>query len=238
MKRRNGDDRDDPPAEAEAPAREESARDEEKGLAGVDAPPMAPLGREEVEALRRERDELADQLLRKRAEFDNFRKRVERDRQAAGLDAVAALLKDLVPTLDNLDRALDAPAAEGSLREGVDMIRRGLLALLESRGVMVDDPRGQPFDPSRHQALSHEPAPGHAEGTVVAVYQKGYSYRDRLLRPALVKVAKAAVPEGEPPETGGSGAETQSGESPRGSRAGTASRPEPPNVQSEPEKVH
>ena len=210
MKRRNGNDREDHPADPEPPAAPEPGPDEEKGLAGVDAPPVAPLSREEVETLRRERDELADQLLRKRAEFDNFRKRVERDRQAAGLDAVAALLKDLVPTLDNLDRALEAPAEAASLREGVDMIRRGLLAMLESRGVVVDDPRGEPFDPSRHQALSHEPAPGHAEGTVVEVYQKGYSYRERLLRPALVKVAKAAVPEGEPPE----------------------------NVQSEPEKVH
>jgi molecular chaperone GrpE len=210
VKRRNGDDRQDPTKdEADAPAAKGESN-EETGLAGVDVPPLAPLSREEVEALRKERDELADQLLRRRAEFDNFRKRVERDRQAAGQDAAAALLKDLVPTLDNLDRALEAPADTGSLREGVEMIRRGLLSLLESKGVMVEDPRGEPFDPSRHQALSHEPAPGHAEGTVVEVYQKGYSYRDRLLRPALVKVAKAATPEGEPP----------------------------PNVQSEPEKVH
>ena len=209
MKRGNGDDHRDPPDEPEDPAAE-AGQKEETGLSGVDGPPLAPLSREEVEALRKERDELADQLLRKRAEFDNFRKRVERDRQAAGLDAVAALLKDLVPTLDNLDRALEAPAEAGSLREGVDMIRRGLLALLESRGVTVEDPRGEPFDPSRHQALSHEPAPGHDEGTVVEVYQKGYSYRDRLLRPALVKVAKAATPGGQPPG----------------------------NVHSEPEKVH
>jgi molecular chaperone GrpE len=212
VKRGNGGDRDDAPDGTDDPAAEDGPA-EETGLAGVDAAPLPPLGREEVEALRRERDELADQLLRKRAEFDNFRKRVERDRQAAGLDAVAALLKDLVPTLDNFDRALEAPADAPGLREGVDMIRRGLVALLEARGVTVEDPRGQPFDPSRHQALSHEPAPGHAEGTVVAVYQKGYSYRDRLLRPALVKVAKAAVPEGEPPG-------------------------ETPDVQSEPEKVH
>jgi molecular chaperone GrpE len=198
VKRRNGDDRHDEPAGGEAPPAE-GERGEEKGLSGVDSPPLAPLSREEVEALRQERDELADQLLRRRAEFDNFRKRVERDRQAAGADALAALLRDLVPTIDNLDRALEAPPEAGGLREGVDMIRRGLLGLLEAAGVTVDDPRGQPFDPSRHQALSHEPAPGHAEGTVIDVYQKGYSYRDRLLRPALVKVAKAAEPEEEPP---------------------------------------
>jgi molecular chaperone GrpE len=156
---------------------------------------MAPLTREQVEALRAERDELADQLLRKRAEFDNFRRRVERERQAAGTDAVAALLKDLVPTLDNLDRALETRGGDAdTVRQGVEMIRRGLLSLLEARGVTIEDPTGAPFDPLRHQALAHEPAPGHPEGTVVEVYQKGYSYMDRLLRPALVKVAKSATP--------------------------------------------
>jgi molecular chaperone GrpE len=199
VKRRgNGDDdRSKPEAAAATPAPEAPADEkaEPSGLEAVDAEPLAPLTREEIEALRRERDELAEQLLRKRADFENFRKRVERDRQAAGVDAVAALLKDLAPTLDNLDRALDAPADAEALRQGVEMIRRGLLSVLEARGVVVEDPVGAPFDPSRHQALSHEPAPGHAEGTVVEVYQKGYSFRDRLLRPALVKVAKQATPD-------------------------------------------
>ena len=190
----NGDDSSEPETpEGSAPETAEQER-EPSGLAAVDSEPMAPLTREEIEALRRERDELADQLLRKRADFENFRKRVERDRQAAGVDAVAALLKDLALTLDNLDRALEVPADADTLRQGVEMIRRGLLSALEARGVVVEDPTGQPFDPSRHQALSHEPAPGHAEGTVVEVYQKGLSLRDRLLRPALVKVAKQATP--------------------------------------------
>lgn len=217
MKRRaNGDDRpESEPAETPSTDAPSEEKEEQSGLQAVDAAPLAPLTREEVEALRRERDELADQLLRKRAEFENFRKRVERDRQAAGVDAVAALLKDLVPTLDNLDRALESSAGVPALREGVEMIRRGLLALLEARGVVVEDPTGEPFDPSRHQALAHEPAPGHVEGTVVEVYQKGYSFRDRLLRPALVKVAKQA---GAEPRQGDSGPE--------------------PQVHSEPEKVH
>ena len=217
MKRRaNGDDRpESEPAETPSTNAPSEEKEEPSGLQAVDAAPLAPLTREEVEALRHERDELADQLLRKRAEFENFRKRVERDRQAAGVDAVAALLKDLVPTLDNLDRALESSAGVPALREGVEMIRRSLLALLEARGVVVEDPTGEPFDPSRHQALAHEPAPGHVEGTVVEVYQKGYSFRDRLLRPALVKVAKQA---GAEPRQGDSGPE--------------------PQVHSEPEKVH
>jgi molecular chaperone GrpE len=166
-----------------------AATEEPSGLQGVDAQPREPLTREQVEDLRRERDDLQDQLLRRRAEFENYRKRVERDRQQAGTDAVAAMLKSLVPTLDNLDRALAAPGGEG-LREGVELIRRELVSLLESQGVVQHDPTGERFDPERHQAVTHETVPGHKEGTVVEVLGKGYSYKDRLLRPALVKVAK------------------------------------------------
>jgi molecular chaperone GrpE len=177
-KRGNGED------DHDATATEEAA-----GLEGVDARPREPLTRDQVEELRRERDDLQDQLLRRRAEFENYKKRVERDRQQAGMDSVAAVLKALIPTLDNLDRALEAPGGEG-LRQGVELIRRELLALLEAQGVVKDDPKGERFDPERHQALSHEKVPGHAEGTVVEVFGKGYSFKDRLLRPALVKVAK------------------------------------------------
>jgi molecular chaperone GrpE len=115
---------------------------------------------------------------------------VERDRQQAGTDAAAAVLKGLVPTLDNLDRALETGTRNDRLWEGLDLTRRELLAFLESQGVEVQDPVGQPFDPERHQALSHEPVAGFADGTVVEVFRKGYSYKGRLLRPALVKVAK------------------------------------------------
>lgn len=161
---------------------------EQSGLESVDGAPMEPLTREQVEGLRQERDELRDQVLRRRAEFENYKKRVERDRQLSGIDASAAIFKSLIPTLDNLERALAAPSGDG-LREGVELIRRDLLALLESQGVVAQDPKGEKFDPNLHQALSHERAPGQPEGTVVKVFGKGYSYRDRLLRPAMVTVA-------------------------------------------------
>jgi molecular chaperone GrpE len=170
---------------------------EERGLSGVDAAPVPALTREEIEALRRERDELREQVLRKRAEFENYRKRVERDRQQAGADAAAAILKGLVPTLDNLDRALESGTKEDPLWEGLDLTRRELMGFLESQGVEVHDPVGQPFDPERHQALSHEPSAGFADGTIVEVFRKGYSYKGRLLRPALVKVAKGGHGGGE-----------------------------------------
>jgi molecular chaperone GrpE len=181
-----------PPPAVSAPGSPGSSSPEQTGLTGVDVECLPPATREELESLRRERDELKEQLLRRRAEFENFRKRMERERDNARTDAIATVLKALGPVLDNLDRALGAEGSDASLREGVELTRRELLAILESQGVKLEDPQGQPFDPERHQALAHEPVPGVPEGTVVEVYRKGYSYRDRLLRPALVKVAAAS----------------------------------------------
>ena len=178
--------------ESDAPRAKRNA--EETGLTPSEAP--APP-REELESLRKERDELRDQLLRRRADFENFKKRVDRDREQARQDTLADVFQALIPILDNFDRALLAAGPEGSLREGVELIRRQILAVLEANGVVVQDPTGQPFDPELHQALSHEAVPGYADGTVVEVFQKAYFLGGRLLRPALVKVAKggAASPE-------------------------------------------
>jgi molecular chaperone GrpE len=180
---------------AETPQPDTLAEPEPTGLIGVDAEPLPPPSREEIEALRRERDELRDQLLRRRAEFENYRKRVERDKQQATLDTGAALFRSLVPTLDNLERALRSDGSDAALRNGVELIRKDLLALLESQGVVSLDPLGQKFDPNTHQALSHEAVAGFAEDTVVEVFGKGYFYKDRLLRPAIVKVAKGPEPD-------------------------------------------
>ena len=164
---------------------------EETGLAAVE--PEAPTPAE-MDALRRERDDLRDQLLRKRAEFDNFRKRVERDRAQAGLDAVAGLLQALIPGFDNLDRALATNATDDALRTGIELIQREFRSVLDAAGVTMDDPTGKRFDPEIHQALSHEAVPGFEDGVVVEVFQKAYFHKGRLLRPALVKVAKGPAP--------------------------------------------
>ena len=162
---------------------------EETGVEAVPTPPAA-----ELEALRRERDELKDQLLRRRADFENYRKRVERDKEMATVEARAQILAGLLPTIDNFERALSVPATgdDAALRSGVELILRNLVGFLEGQGVAVKDPTGEMFDPEVHQALMHEPAPGHADGTIVEVFRKGYFLKDRLLRPALVKVAKGA----------------------------------------------
>lgn len=172
-----------PPAEEEAPA-------EEAGLEAA-APGEGAAG--DLESLRRERDELKDALLRRRADFENYRRRVERDRGAAATEAEAAILSQLLGTVDNLERALAAEQADSALRQGVELTLRELTTLLEGLGVVRVDPAGERFDPSLHQAIVHEPVPGLAEGTVAEVYRKGYVYKERLLRPALVKVASGEL---------------------------------------------
>jgi molecular chaperone GrpE len=145
---------------------------------------------DETTALRRERDELRDELLRRRADFENYRKRVERDRATAATEAAAAIFAQLVNTVDNLERALASAETDEGLRHGVELTYRELVSFLESQGVTPVDPQGERFNPALHQALLHEPSQGFEPGTVAEVLRKGYRYKDRLLRPALVKVAR------------------------------------------------
>ncbi len=133
-------------------------------------------------------------MLRKAAEFDNYRRRVERERSEVARAAAADLLEELLPLVDDLERALEAePETSGAsaYREGVVLIHRRLLELLRKRGVRPIEALGQPFDPHYHQAVVHEPSPAHADGEVIAELRRGYLLGDRLLRPAMVKVAKA-----------------------------------------------
>lgn len=175
----------------EAEAEDGSAAPEPAAEGGLSAVPQDPAAvADETSALRRERDDLREQLLRRRADFENYKKRMERDRGQASFEAAAAIFRELVTTVDNLERALQSGASTDALRTGVELTYRELLTFLESQGVVVHDPVGQPFDPQSHQALMHEVAPGFAAGTVVEAFRKGYSFKDRLLRPALVKVAK------------------------------------------------
>lgn len=151
-------------------------------------PPDAP-------ALRAERDQLYDRLLRKTAEFDNFRKRVERERREHADQAVVDLLLDLLGVVDDFDLALEALTAEGAgvtaYRKGLTLIHAKLHDVLRKQGVRAIESVGTDFDPNLHQAVSHEESPIHREGQVMGEMRRGYMIRDRLLRPAMVKVAKA-----------------------------------------------
>lgn len=141
----------------------------------------------------RKRDEYYDLLLRKTAEFDNFRKRIERERQAVAEAAAADLLTELLPLVDDLERALSAEADDGqanAYRRGVELIHRQLLDVLSKRGVRPIEVLGADFDPYYHQAVAHDAAAGRRDGEVIEEFRRGYMLGDRLLRPAMVKVAK------------------------------------------------
>jgi molecular chaperone GrpE len=141
----------------------------------------------------RERDEYYDRWMRKAAEFDNYRKRVERERREQSDQVVVDLLQDLLLVVDDFDRALTAEAGEGAeaYRRGVELIRGKLGDLLKKVNVRPIDALGTDFDPKVHQAVIQEASPGHRDGEVIGELRKGYMLGDRLLRPAMVKVAKA-----------------------------------------------
>ena len=152
--------------------------------------PQPAVGSDEV---RRQRDEYYDLLLRKTAEFDNYRKRTDRERLSFAQLAASDLIKELLPLVDDMERALKADAAgEGTeaYRRGVELIYRQLMDILRKRGVRPIEAVGADFDPSYHQAVAYEPADGQRDGEIIEEFRRGYMLGDRLLRPSMVKVAK------------------------------------------------
>jgi len=154
--------------------------------------------REALEAKTREADELRDRYLRAAAEFDNARKRAAREREDYTRYATESLVRELLPVLDNFERALVAARNEPgavAVVSGVELIQRELLRALEKVGVTPFVSVGQPFDPERHEAVARVPAgPNAREGTVVAETAHGYLLNGRVLRPAMVTVAMAPEP--------------------------------------------
>jgi molecular chaperone GrpE len=161
--------------------------------------PAAPDESGAAAALQQERDELFDRLRRTMADFDNYRKRTDRERRELSDVITADVIRDVLPVLDDLERALAAQASSsdpqesaGSYRRGVELIHRQLVDALRKRGVEPIDVIGQPFDPMWQEAVAQEPAAdGEKDGTVTAEIRRGYRIGQRLLRPAQVRVAKA-----------------------------------------------
>jgi len=154
---------------------------------------------ETLALLTAERDELKDRTLRTLAEMENLRRRTEREVADARAYAVTNFARDVLNVADNIRRALDSvPAdakasADGALKgliDGIELTERDLAKTLERHGVKIVEPQGQKFDPNRHQAMFEVPNPDVPAGTVVQVVQSGYVIGDRVLRPALVGVAK------------------------------------------------
>ena len=159
---------------------------------GDATPADGPLSPREAE-LEGERDNYRDLLLRRSAEFENFRKRTDRERLAQSEAAAADLMTELLPVVDDLERALQAEAgSEGAeaYRRGVELIHRQLSEVLRKRGVKAIEALGADFDPHYHQAVSYEPAAGRRDGEIIEEYRRGFMLGDRLLRPSMVKVAK------------------------------------------------
>jgi molecular chaperone GrpE len=148
----------------------------------------------ELDVLRRERDDAQDRLLRLQAEFDNYRKRVERERRDLGEHFAAEVFADFLPVVDDIERALTAAQASpdpvlASHRLGLELIQKQFLDTLKRRQVVPIDALGSDFDPNFHQAVGQEVSDAHREGEVIEDMRRGYRAGERLLRPSMVRVA-------------------------------------------------
>jgi molecular chaperone GrpE len=141
----------------------------------------------ELESARQERDQYLDALRRLKAEFENSRKRQERERERVHSMAAERLVQELLPVLDNLDRALEAG---GDIREGVLATRNQLADVLSNEGLLPVASDGQPFDPNVHEAVMGRPSEEHEEGTILQTFERGYLLNGKPIRPAKVVVAK------------------------------------------------
>ena len=145
----------------------------------------------DLQKLKAEKEELLQTMIRRQADFENFRKRTERDRQEEGRRGVERLILDLIPVLDAFDRALQAhedPAYE-EYRKGITLIRKQLWDSIAKHGVQRIEAAGKIFDPHQHQAIERLESEEYPDGFIVAVFQDGYTFHGRVLRPAIVRVA-------------------------------------------------
>lgn len=179
-------------AEAAAAQAKDQTNEEPAGEAGEESRET------EVEALKVQVKEARDQVLRSQAEMQNVRRRAELDVEKAHKFALEKFVKELLPVADSLEKAVestegqeDAGELVASIREGVEMTLNLFMSSLQKFNVEQINPVGEPFDPQRHEAMSMVPAPDAEPNSVVAVVQKGYMLNERLVRPAMVVVAKA-----------------------------------------------
>ena len=143
---------------------------------------------------RKEKEDLYDQLLRRTAEFENYRKRIERERRESSTLAATDIMLELLTVIDDLERAIHAPAENNAetYRQGVELILRQMLELLRKRDVKPIEALGVDFDPNYHEAVVHEPSTDHKDGEVIEELRRGYTIGERLLRPSMVKVTKSS----------------------------------------------
>jgi molecular chaperone GrpE len=181
-------------APAQPPVRDSGPVEGVRGNREVPPTAAGALESVDIDALQADRDQLFDRLQRLAAEFDNFRKRTAREQAAFAERANERLVKELIPILDDLGRALEAAAdhQEAKLEDGVRLVHRSLADLLKRQGLTEIETDGR-FDPHVHEALLSQPSDAD-EGAVLEVVQKGYKLGDKVLRPARVVIAGAAKP--------------------------------------------
>jgi molecular chaperone GrpE len=149
----------------------------------------APQVQQDLRALAEERDKFLDLLQRTQADFDNYQKRNRRELEIERQYALTPLARDLLPILDNLERALATVKEETPLVQGVRLVHSQLLETLKRHHIGLIEAVGKSFDPNRHEAVMQQPAPGKPANTVLQVLEQGYAYHDRVLRPAKVIVS-------------------------------------------------
>ena len=155
---------------------------------------------EQIQKLQAEKQELLDTLVRRQADFENYRKRVEKERHHDRYRAVESLIEHVLPVLDAFDRALSGPAdsAYAEYRKGFELIRRQLWETLAKQGLVRIEALGQEFNPHFHHAIERVETTEHVDGIVIGELQPGYLFHDRVLRPAMVRVAVAPEPKSAP----------------------------------------
>lgn len=211
----------------EAPASASPSGPAEAAETAAGSSPATPTPEERIAQLEAENAQLArekqdnwDRLLRATADLDNLRKRTRRELDDARVESRTKVLREMLPVIDNLERALEhadtGPEGASSVIEGVKLVLRQFTQALERCDVVAVDAVGKPFDPNLHEAISQVETTEHAPGSVVQALQKGYTIGNRLLRPALVVVAKAP-PEPAPGSAGPNGAGGHASEEEAGS---------------------
>ena len=163
------------------------------GKAGEAGAPSALA--EQLQKLQAEKQDLMNTLVRRQADFENYRKRVEKERHSDRHRGVELLVEHILPVLDAFDRALATTdeSASAEYRKGFELIRRQLWDALSKQGLQRIEAAGKEFDPHLHHAVERVETPEHADGTVVSELQPGYMFHDRVLRPAMVRVAAEPV---------------------------------------------
>ena len=189
----NSEEAENPPIDdtSEASETDESSADAES----KDSPEAEALANlaAEYDAYKTESEAQHDQMLRTIAEFDNSRKRAEREKEESLKYALESFVKELIPTIDSIERAIQSTKESqdvDALTEGVEMIYKGLLSTLEKRGVTPIEAVNEPFDPMQHEAIMHVESEEVPENNVIEEWQKGYMLHNRVIRPSMVSVSK------------------------------------------------